>query len=498
VRRRGPGALGPSVNWQIVIPVVGGALAAVGLGMAVCALVAVAGGDGATGAFAVPAAVVLPVSALALASAGRLRSIPFRARDGFFAVTMAWLLAGAVGAVPFLMYGTFDALVDAFFESMSGFTTTGATLLGRVEDEPEAILLWRSLTQWIGGVGIVVLVVAFAPATGLASQRVFFAEMSGITAERLTPRIADTAKIIWAVYLTFTTVGFAAYLLAGMSPFDAVNHILTTIATGGFSTRSASIAAFDSLAIEVVAIVFMVLGGVNFALYWRALTGRGSLWPQLAELRAYLVILVVAIAVVTTSLLLSDASIAAGRAVRDSAFTVVSIMTSTGYTTADFDEWDAFARLVMLLLMFVGACAGSTAGGMKVIRILLLGKAAAQEVQRQIRPKTVQVLRVRGRVFSEDVRRGVLAFFSLYVLIFVAGTLVMTAFGVEPTTAASSVIASLNIIGPGLGEVGPTENYAAIPDRGLWFLTALMLTGRLEIFTVLVLLTPAFWRRSVA
>jgi trk system potassium uptake protein TrkH len=483
-----------------VLPVLGGALLAVGLGMAVCAVTAVVRGDGAAAAFAIPSAVVIPVSLVALLSAGRLSSIPFRARDGFFAVTMAWVVAAAAGAVPFLLHGSFDDPSDAFFESMSGFTTTGATLLGRLEEQPDSILLWRSLTQWMGGVGIVVLVVAIAPATGMATQRMFHAEMSGFTAERLTPRIADTAKIIWGVYLALTAAGFLAYLLAGMGPFDAINHILTTIATGGFSTRTASIAAFDSLAIELVAIVFMALGGVNFALYWRVLKGRGrgSLWPHLAELRAYLVILLAATTVVTLSLILSDTTISAGRALRDSAFTVVSIITSTGFITADFNEWDSFGRLVMLLLMFVGACAGSTAGGMKVMRVVLLGKAAAQEVQRQVRPKTVQVLRVGGRVFSEEVRRGVLAFFSIYVLIFVVGTLVMTAIGVDGTTAASSVIASLNIIGPGLGEVGPTENYSAIPGGGLWFLCLLMLTGRLEIFTVLVLLTPAFWRRSVA
>jgi trk system potassium uptake protein TrkH len=481
-----------------VLPIVGGALLAVGFGMVVCAITALVRSDGGAADFAIPAVVVIPASLAALLSAGRLSSIPFRARDGFFAVTLAWIVAAAAGAVPFLLAGSFQEPSDAFFESMSGFTTTGATLLGRLEDEPGAILLWRSLTQWMGGVGIVVLVVAIAPATGMATQRMFHAEMSGFTAERLTPRIAGTAKIIWGVYVALTAAGFLAYLLAGMGPFDAINHILTTIATGGFSTRTASIAAFDSLSIEIVAIVFMALGGVNFALYWRALKGKGSLWPQLAELRAYVVILVGATAVVTASLILSDTTISAGRALRDSAFTVVSIITSTGFITADFNEWDSFGRLVMLLLMFVGACAGSTAGGMKVMRVMLLGKAAAQEVERQVRPKTVQVLRIGGRVFSDDVRRGVLAFFSIYVLIFVVGTIVMTAIGVDGTTAASSVIASLNIIGPGLGEVGPTENYAAIPEAGQWFLCALMLTGRLEIFTVLVLLTPAFWRRSVA
>jgi trk system potassium uptake protein TrkH len=326
ITRRG---LGPNLNWAIVVPVVSGALLAVGLGLVLCALVAVAGGDGAVAAFGVPAAVVLPLAAAGVLSGRRLRSAPLRARDGFFAVTAAWLAATAVGAVPFLMHGTFASIGDAVFESMSGFTTTGATLLDSIEDEPDAVLLWRSLSQWIGGVGIVVLVVAIAPASGLAGQRVFYAETSGVTADRLTPRIADTAKIIWAVYLTLTGLGFAAYWLAGMGPWEAVNHSLTTVATGGFSTRTQSIAAFDSLAIELVAIVFMAAGGVNFAFYYLALHRRDRLWPQAAEVRAYLLILAGATAAVTTALVLAAEGAALGASLRAAAFTVVSIVTST-------------------------------------------------------------------------------------------------------------------------------------------------------------------------
>ena len=498
MRARRPRGLGTSVNWQLVVPVVGGTLGAVGLGMVVCALTALAAGDGAVVPFSAPAAGALAVAALALGSARRLRSIPFRARDGFLAVTLAWIAAAAAGAVPFLLHGTLDRPVDAFFESMSGFTTTGATLIDRVEGEPHAILLWRSLMQWMGGVGIVVLVVAIAPATGMATNRVFYAETSGMAAERLTPRIADTAKILWGVYLGLTAAGFLAFLLAGMGPFDAVNHIFAAISTGGFSTRTSSIAAFDSLGIELVAIVFMVAGGINFSLYWGALTGRGSMRPQLVELRAYAAIIVVSTAVIAVTLVGSEPPVGTGRAVRDAAFTVTSIMTTTGFTTADFDQWSSLARLVVLLLMFIGACAGSTSGGIKVMRVLLLAKAAAQEVEQQVRPTTVQVLRLGGRVFSEEVRKGVLAFFSIYLLIFVTGTIVMTAIGEDPATAVSSVSATLNVIGPGLGDVGATENYSAIRAGGLWFLSALMLAGRLEVFTVLVLLTPAFWRRSVA
>ena len=492
------GGLGPNLNWQIIVPVVSGALLAVGLGLTACFAVAVAGGDGASLAFGAPAAAILPLAVLGVASARRLRSMPLRARDGFFAVTMAWVAAAAAGALPFLLHGTFDAPEDAFFESMSGFTTTGATLLHRIESQPDAILLWRSLTQWLGGVGIVVLVVAIAPATGLASQRVFYAETSGVTAERLTPRIADTAKIIWAIYLTLTSLGFAAYWLAGMSPWDALNHVFTSVATAGFSTRTASIAAFDSLAVELVAITLMAAAGVNFAFYWRAMRGRDRLWPQAAEVRAYFLILAGGTAVVTVGLVLSDYAGGAARALRDAAFTVVSLVTTTGYTTADFDEWPDSLRVTLLALMFVGGCAGSTAGGLKVIRVMLLAKAAGQEVQRQLQPKAVQVLRTRGRVFSEEIRRGVFAFFAIYMTVFAAGTLVMAAFGLDPVTAASSVITTLNCVGPGFGEVGAAENFTAVPEGGRWVLSALMLIGRLEIFTVLVLFTPAFWRPNVA
>jgi trk system potassium uptake protein TrkH len=496
VRRR-RGRLGPNLNWQLIVPVVSGALLAVGLGMAACFAVAVAGGDGATLAFGGPAAVVVPLAALGMASARRLRSMPLRARDGFFAVTAAWVVAAAVGAIPFLLADTFDRPLDAFFESMSGFTTTGATLLAEIEPEPDAILLWRSITQWLGGVGIVVLVVAIAPATGLATQRVFYAETSGVTAERLTPRIADTAKIICGIYLALTAAGFLAYLVAGMAPFDAVNHIFTTLATGGFSTKTTSIAEFDSLAIELVAILFMTAGGVNFAFYWRAMRGQG-IWPQAAEVRLYLLILAASITAVTISLAVNDQAGGIWQNLREAAFSVTSIMTNTGYTTAEFDDFNDYARAHLLLVMFIGGCAGSTAGGLKVIRVLLLGKTAGQEVQRQLRPKAVQVLRTRGRVFSEEVRRGVLGFFYIYMTVAIVATLAMLASGLDIISAFSSVAATLNLVGPGLGEVGATDNYEAVSDGGRAILTAIMLTGRLEIFTVLVLLTPAFWRPTVA
>jgi trk system potassium uptake protein TrkH len=380
---------------------------------------------------------------------------------------------------------------------MSGFSTTGATLLSQIEPEPDAILLWRSISQWLGGVGIVVLVVAIAPATGLATQRVFYAETSGVTVDRLTPRIADTAKIICGIYIALTAAGFLAYLVAGMAPFDAVNHIFTTLATGGFSTKTASIAAFDSLAIELVAVFFMIAGGVNFAFYWRAMRGY-KIWPQAAEIRLYLLILTGSIIAVTISLALNEQTGGISQNLREATFSVTSMMTGTGYTTAEFDDWNDYARGHLLLLMFVGGCAGSTAGGIKVIRVLLLGKTAGQEVNRQLRPKAIQVLRTRGRVYSEEVRRGVLGFFYIYLTVTIVATLAMLASGLDMISAFASVAATVNVIGPGIGQVGATDNYEAVSDGGRVILIALMLIGRLEIFTVLVLLTPAFWRPHVA
>lgn len=487
---------GPQLNWRLIIPILAGVLLAVSLGMAICALTALLDGGDAALAFAAPAAVGIPFSVVALRSARLLRSMPLRPRDGFFAVTMAWVLAATVGMAPFLLHGTFDRPVDAFFESMAGFTTTGATLINDIEAQPDAILLWRSLSQWLGGVGIVVLVVAIAPATGLATK-LFAAETSRLT-DRLTPRIADTAKIIWGIYLVLTTGALVAYTIAGMGLFDALNHGMTTVATGGFSTRNASLGAFDSTAIELVAIVFMLAGGVNFAFYWRAIRGR-DIWPQAAEVRAYLLIVTAATAALTLTLLLAEGETRGfGIELRDAAFSATSIMTSTGFTTADFAEWNDTALLILLGLMFVGGCAGSTSGGMKVIRVMLLGKTASQEVQRQLQPRAVQVLRTRRRVFGEDVRRAVLGLFLLYMGLTAATALALLVCGMDLLSATSGAAATVNIVGPAFGDLGASDNYAALPDAARWLLSFVMLAGRLEIFTVLVLLTPAFWRPSIA
>jgi len=411
---------------------------------------------------------------------------------GLFAVTSAWLAAAVAGAVPLLLSGTFSSPIDGFFESMSGFTTTGATLIDDIEAQSDAVLLWRSISQWLGGVGIVVLVVAVAPISGPGLQRAFYAETSGVESDRLTPRIIDTAKIIAGIYVVLSLAAALAYLIAGMNPFEAVNHSMTTLATGGFSTKNLSMGAFGT-PVQLVAIFFMILGAINFAFYWRVIKGK-SVRPQQTEVIAFLVILVLFVLAVAVSLRLADNVSGLGQTLLDSGFTVTSVITSTGYTTVDFDTWNSFARIAILLMMFIGACAGSTAGGMKVIRVLLLGRSAAQEIQRQVKPAAVRVLRIGSRVYSEEVRRAVLGFFLIYVVIYTLGIVLMAIGGLDPLSAVSAATATLNIIGPGIAEIGALDNYSALSDFNRIVACFLMLTGRLEVFTVVVLLAAAAGR----
>ncbi len=489
VPRVGPGA-------ALIALVVGGTLVAAGLGMILVALLALIGDGEEIGIFAGVGALVLIIGLLGLGlSAGRSRdTAALRPYLGFAAVTLAWLSAAIVGAIPLLLVGTFSNPIDAFFESMSGFTTTGATLL---EDfnQPDAIFWWRSLMQYLGGIGIVVLVVAIAPVSGTGIQRAFYAEVSGVTADRLTPRIIDTAKILAGIYGVLTAFAFVAYEVTGMSPFEALNHTMTTVATGGFSTNPDSIAGFNSVGVELVALFVMILAGVNFAFYWRAIKGR-DLMPQLAEVRAYLMILSGAIVAVTVSLLIAGDVEGFAKTVREAAFSVTTVMTGTGYVTGDFDGWNDFARVLIVMMMFTGACAGSTCGGIKVIRVSLLFKTARQEIDRQLQPSAVQVLRMGGRPFSEQVRRAVLGFFLLYVLVYAIGSLAMAGTGVDPITAISGSATTLNIVGPGLGEIGATDSFTGIPEGGRLVGSALMLIGRLEVFTVVALLAPLFRNRK--
>jgi trk system potassium uptake protein TrkH len=433
----------------------------------------------------------------ALYFVGRRSEQEFFRREGLAVVSLGWIIGAAVGALPFWLCGEFreaHGFIDAYFESMSGFTTTGSTVLSDIESMPMGLLFWRSFTQWLGGMGIVVLFVAVLPALGVHAKQLYKVEVPGIKKEGSMPRIRDAASLLWKIYVGFSVAETLLLKLGGMSWFDALNHTFTTLATGGFSTKNASIAAFDSLYIEIIIMVFMALVGTNFALYVGALRGRFRDFLTDTEYQTYLVFIMAATVMLTITLLYGGVHQSPGRAFRESAFQAVAIMTTTGYCTADFDGWTQFARVLLVALMFIGGCAGSTGGSMKVIRIIVVFKASILQIQKFFFPRMVKQVKIGGVSIPEETLQNVTALFMLFVGTWVAGTIYMAALGMDLETAATSVIATLGNIGPGLAGVGAVENFGWIPAPGKIFLSLCMVLGRLELYTVLVLFMPAFWQ----
>jgi trk system potassium uptake protein len=434
----------------------------------------------------------------ALTGGGLFKKFPnkkeFGVREGFAIVTFGWGTFALFGALPYLLSGSIPSVVDALFETMSGFTTTGATILTDIEALPPSILFWRALTQWLGGMGFIVLSLAILPMLGVGGMQLFKAEMPGPTADRLKPRIQDTAKLLWGVYVLFTTIQIFLLMLGGMGFFDALCHAFTTLASGGFSTKNASIAAFDSAYIDWVTIFGMFLAAVNFALLYHALRGRGRIVWRNEEFRVYLW-LTAAMIVLMMWLNYGSVYTSLSENLRFSTFQVVSILTTTGYGTADYSLWPAAAQYLLIVAMLLGGCAGSTAGGMKVARLLLLFKHAHVQIYRLIHPRAVRLVKLGDVPVDREVMQGILGFFALWAGIFIFATILMSASGLDMVSAAGSVVATLAVIGPGFGSVGPVENYAHIVPFGKSVLIFCMLLGRLELFTVLVLFFPSFWRK---
>jgi len=418
-------------------------------------------------------------------------------RDGFAIVTFAWLVSGIFGALPYLLTGSIPMPVPAIFESISGFTTTGATVVTEIESLPHGILFWRSLTQWLGGMGIVVLVIAILPFLGVGGMQLFRAEVPGPTPDRLRPRITQTAKLLWYVYLGLSVAQTALYLLGGLPLFEAMTHTFATLPTGGFSPKNASIAAYDSAYIHWVTIAFMYLAGVNFALHFRAATGRPLYWKD-AEWRFFTAL------VVGSGLLLALFNLDAGlygwrpaeleRAIRDGLFQATSIVTTTGYVTADYGGWAPAAQGLLFTLFFVGGMAGSTGGSVKAVRILLLLKHAVNEIRKHLHPRAVILTRIGEKPVKEEILGNVIGFVILYGFLFLAGSFLMSLTGMDLMTALGASAATVGNIGPGFGDVGPVDNYAWISDSALAILSFLMIVGRLEIYTVLLLFHPELWR----
>lgn len=420
-----------------------------------------------------------------------------RLRDGFLVVVLFWTVLGLFGALP-LALGTNPhlSITDAVFESISGLTTTGATVITGIDQLPPSILYYRQQLQWLGGMGIIVLAVAILPMLGVGGMQLYRAETPGPMKEnKLTPRITETAKALWYIYLGLTVACALGFWVAGMGLFDAVGHAFSTVAIGGFSTHDASMGFFqDKPLIEVIAIVFMLLSGMNFALHfvaWRRLDLRPYLAD--AELRTYVLILSLVAIVTSTYLTMAGLFPTTPEAWLHGVFQAVSIGTTTGFTTAAYQEWPGFLPVMLLFASFIGGCAGSTGGGMKVIRFLLLLKQGMREIMRLIHPNAVISIKVGGKPLPNRVVDSVWGFFATYVAVFAILLLLMMSTGMDQVTAFSAVAASINNLGPGLGDVG--AHYGTISDFAKWFLCFAMLLGRLEIFTLLVLLTPAFWRK---
>jgi trk system potassium uptake protein TrkH len=421
------------------------------------------------------------------------REIPGK-KEGYFIVATGWLVISFFGMLPFLISGEIPKLTDAFFETMSGFTTTGASILTNIEGMNPGLLYWRSMTQWIGGMGIIVMTIAIIPYLGIGGMQLFVAEVPGFAPDKLHPRIKETAKRLWGIYLLFTVIEVVLLILGDMPAFDAICHSFTTMATGGYSTKNASIAYYDSAYIQYVIIIFMFLAGTNFSLSYFALKGEFRKAIRNEEFKVYGFGLL-GVSLVIAVVLIVVMNFAVHQAWLDSLFQVVSLVTTTGFVTADYNQWNLLIKVLLLAMLFVGGCAGSTGGAMKVGRHLLLIKNTITEFRRIIHPRAVIPVRYNNKVVSGDIMSNILAFFYIYIMIFIFSVLFMIALGLDFESAIGAVAATLGNVGPGIGEVGPVGNYAAIPDVGKWFLSFLMLVGRLELFTVIILLTKSFWRK---
>ena len=415
-------------------------------------------------------------------------------REGTLIVVGGWVLASIFGALPYLLTGTLTSPADALFEAASGFTTTGATVLMDIEAASRGMLFWRGFTQWLGGIGIIVLFVALLPELGPGARFLYKLEVPGPTSEGLKPRIKDTAMVLFRLYLLLTALETVLLLLCGLSLYDALNHTFTTLSTGGFSPRAESIAAFSPV-VHVVIIVFMILAGGNFSLYYGLRQRRGWNLLRDVEFRLYLAIMAVAVGVMTWDLWLGGLDYSLPRALLDASFQVTSIMTTTGFATADFNFWPKISQLILILVMFIGGCAGSTAGSIKVMRMAISFKAAMREVRLGFSPSTVISIMVGGKRVPESVVRSVVGFLVLYVASWGLGTLLLAAGDRSLVTAATAAIATLGNVGPGLDQVGPAANFAFFAGWEKVVMVLLMWLGRLEVYSIAALFTVSFWRR---
>lgn len=449
--------------------------------------------DGTMAAFSYTISILLVVG-ISFVIALKPKNRTIYAKDGFAIVAFGWVMISLFGALPFYFSGAIPSFIDCIFETVSGFTTTGSSILKEVESLPEAILFWRSFTHWIGGMGVLVLTMALFPITGTGAFQVMVAESPGPIPGKLVPKVANTAKILYTIYIAFTLLEIVLLIIAGLPLFDACIHTFGSVGTGGFSSRNTSVGSYNNVLVEVIITIFTFMCGANFSLYYQAIRGDFKAFFKDEEFRFYLGVVLAAILLITVDLY-GDVFRTIGESIRHSSFQVVTIITTTGYSSANFDTWPVFSRIILFFLMFIGGCAGSTAGGIKNIRILLLMKSMKTELLRIIHPRGVYSVRIGEKTVEEKYLSQIKNFFFMYMLIFVTAVLIVSTDGFDMITTLSSVAATLGNIGPGFSMVGPMGNFSEMSVYSKLVLSMTMLIGRLEIYPMLLLTVPSFWRK---
>ncbi len=493
------------LNFRIILHIMGLLLVCNGGFMVLAGLVSGIMQDGATLDILLAAIVTMLGGTMAMFyTRGHRKEV--KRKEGYIIVTFGWLIMSLSGVLPYIFSGAIPNITNAFFETISGYTTTGASILNDIESLPEGILFWRSLTHWIGGMGIIVLAIAILPLLGIGGMQLFTAEAPGPGGDKLHPRITDTAKRLWLIYVGYTLAETLLLKLAGMSLFDAANHALSTLSTGGFSTKNTSIAYWnDTPLIQYIIIVFMFLAGTNFVMSYFAFTGKVQRALRDEEFRVY-GIFILCFTLVAGLIVYFQANVpvsdyypqvygAAESATRHALFQVLAIVTTTGFVTADFTNWTPFLTVFFFGLMFLGGCAGSTSGGIKVMRHLLIIKNGLLEFKRTLHSNAIIPVRFNNKTVSEHIVYNIIAFFVLYMLLFIIGALVLGYLGLDFESAIGGAASSLGNVGPALGDLNPVVNFSALPDFGKWWCGFLMLLGRLELFTVLILFVPYFWKK---
>ena len=481
------------MNYRVVFKLLGNVLKYELILLLIPLCISVYYGEGDAFSFFITIILMAPVSFLLCKIKAKKNDI--YGKEGFLTVGLAWILISVVGAMPFIISKSIPSFIDAFFETVSGFTTTGASILKEVESLPKGILFWRSFTQWIGGMGFLIFILALIPSLGFNTIHLLKAESPGPTPGKIVPKIKETAEILYIIYFVLTLIQTILLKIAGLSWYDATLHAVGTAGTGGFSNMNSSVAAFTNPVVEWIITIFMLLFGVNFALYFQILKGNIRNVFKSEELRYYILIVCISIVFITINIINPNNGDIA-ESVRQSSFQVASVITSTGYATSDFNLWPTISKIILILLMFIGAMAGSTGGGIKTVRILIMIKAIKREINKLLHPKRIKSVKIDGKVIEEETISGVFLFIGAYIIISLIAMFIVALDGFDIVTTSTSVIATISNIGPGLEKVGPTGNFSSFSSLSKIVLSFCMLAGRLEIYPMLIMFSPSIWRKS--